>query len=114
MSIRQFCDSAKNQLEKCNDFESKRKFLTDHIEKVVYQNYKATIIGSVPIRSSAYEEIDLPNDESKIPFRIEGEIDTSLLHRGPRQKFAEDGRLKKYGSGKCGIEKIPCKHIRLL
>jgi len=42
--------------------------------------------------------MNIQGNESNIPFRIEVEIDTNLLHCGPRQRFAEDGRLKKYVS----------------
>jgi len=94
-SIRQFCDGTKAGLEKCSDDDAKRKFLVEHIERVIYQRYKVTIIGSVPIRTLDSDQ----GGASKIPFKIEDQINTYILHRGPRQKFIEDGRLKAYGSG---------------
>jgi hypothetical protein len=45
------------------------------------------------------------SETRKLPFCITGEIDTTKLHRRPRRKFAEDGRLKAWGSG--GRKPIP-------
>jgi len=89
-SMRQFCDGTEAGLEKCSDADAQRQFVLDSVEKVIYNRYKITIIGAVPIRTSDLDQ----GADSKIPFKIEGQIDTYMLHRGPRQKFSEDGRLK--------------------
>jgi DNA invertase Pin-like site-specific DNA recombinase len=71
-SVRQFCDTARAQLEKCNDFDSKRQFALDHIEKIIYDQGKTTIVGSVPIKLSAYSDPDQTSEAEKITFRIIG------------------------------------------
>lgn len=98
LNIRKFCANAKAKLEKANNNASKRQFLLEHVEKVVYLNYKVTIHGSVPIKLSAYEDPDQTSSASKIEFKIAGEIDKGTLHTQPRQRFAKDGRLKAYQS----------------
>ena len=104
-SIRQFCDTAKAGLEKCSDYDARRQFVLNHIEEVVYNRYKVIILGSVPIKTVDPDQ----GVDSKIPFKIESQIDTYMLHRGPRQKFIEDGRLKAYGSGGRSAIKAPQK-----
>jgi hypothetical protein len=48
-SIRQFCEQARTRLERCKDFDGKKQFLTDHIEKIIYHRDSITLIGSVKI-----------------------------------------------------------------
>jgi hypothetical protein len=36
----------------CTDEDSKRSFLLDHIERVIYDHYEVTIIGSVPVQTT--------------------------------------------------------------
>jgi hypothetical protein len=66
-SIRQFCASANARLQACTDFDAKRDFLLGHVERVIYNRYKVTIAGSVPLSSAS--------GETQLQFRIEGEID---------------------------------------
>jgi hypothetical protein len=40
---------------RCADFEAKRQFLVGHIERVIYDRYKVTIAGSVPVQSASGE-----------------------------------------------------------
>jgi hypothetical protein len=35
-AIRQFCQTARARFEKALDFDAKRQFLLDHVEKVIY------------------------------------------------------------------------------
>ena len=50
-----------------------------------------------------------PEHVRKLEYRIEGRIDTTKLHTKPRKKFAEDGRLKAFGSGgRRRIAMVPC------
>ena len=65
-SIRQFCATGNARLQACTDFDEKRQFLKDHVERVIFNRYKITIMGSVPVR--------LPSGETTLKFRIEGEI----------------------------------------
>jgi len=65
-SIRQFCATGNARLQACADFDEKRQFLMDHVERVIFNRYKITIMGSVPVR--------LPSGETTLKFRIEGEI----------------------------------------
>lgn len=102
-SMRQFCDGVKAGIEKCYDDNEKRKFVLAHVERVIYKKYKVTIIGSVPIRTADQD------NESKIPFQISGEIDTTMLHRGPRKYFKVDGRLNEYGKGGRDAELLKLK-----
>jgi hypothetical protein len=97
LSIRQFCEAAKFCFDHCTSFGDKRQFLVEHVERVIYDHYRVTIIGSVPIKMpiSKSEEIDT----SQLAFCLRGEIDRTTLHKKPRKKFTEDGRLKAFGSG---------------
>src|SRR3989338_1772861 len=112
VSIRQFCSAAKARFEKCSNFDSKRQFLLEHIEKVVYQKYKVMIRGSVPIKLRTYADPDQTSEVSKIPFQIENMLDKSLLKRGPRIRQEIDGRLKAWGCG--GREKLSAAAIKIL
>jgi site-specific DNA recombinase len=73
-SITQFCDRARVRFERCGDFDSKRKFVLEHIEGVIYRQNRVIILGSVPIERTG----------SKLPFRIDHEIDrTKVCGRRP-------------------------------
>ena len=58
------------------DFEAKRQFLVGHVERVIYNRYKVTIAGSVPVQSAS--------GDTKLQFRIEGEIDRKAVRSRPR------------------------------
>jgi hypothetical protein len=66
-SVRQFCASANARFHACADFDAKRQFLLGHVERVIYNRYKITIAGSVPVQSAS--------GETRLQLRIEGEID---------------------------------------
>jgi hypothetical protein len=68
ISIRQFCANAQARFEGCTDFDTRRQFLVDHVERVIYNHSKVTIIGSVPVAS-------ISAGQTKLQFRIEGQID---------------------------------------
>jgi len=86
-SIRQFCASANARFQACADFDTKRQFLVTHIERVIYNRYKVTIAGSVPVQSAS--------GETKLQFRIEGEIDQKAVRLRPRTIRPEDGRKER-------------------
>jgi hypothetical protein len=85
-SIRQFCASARARFEACADFDAKRQFLVDHVERLIYNRYKVAIAGSVAVESAS--------GESKLQFRIEGEIDGRRYVRG------RDRYVRKLGGGR--------------
>jgi hypothetical protein len=79
-SIRQFCATAKACLQACSDFDAKRQFLVDHVERVIYDRYNVTIVGSVPVQSAS--------GETKLPFRIEGKIDIAAIRSSSSRRAA--------------------------
>jgi hypothetical protein len=77
-SVRQFCANAKARLAACADLDVKRQFLVDHIERVIYDRYKVTLVGSVPVRAAS--------GEITLPFRIKGEIIRAAVRRNAQQR----------------------------
>jgi hypothetical protein len=88
-SIRQFCASARARFQSCTDFDAKRQFLAGHIERVIYNRYKVTIAGSVPVQSAS--------GATKLQFRIEGEIDQKAVRSRPRTMHPEEGWKERSG-----------------
>jgi hypothetical protein len=84
ISIRQFCATAQARFEGCTDFDTRRQFLVDHVERVIYNHSKVTIVGSVPVASVSAAT-------SKLQFRIEGQIDRTGRSKS-RQPVPEDRR----------------------
>jgi hypothetical protein len=74
-SVRQFCASARARFEACADFDARRQFLVGHVERVIYHRYRIAIAGFVPVQSAS--------GETKLPFRIEGEIDGKAVCSRP-------------------------------
>jgi hypothetical protein len=79
-SIRQFSATANARLQASADFDTKRQFLVDHVERVIYNRYNVTIVGSVPVQSSS--------GETKLLFRIEGKIDIAAIRSAASRKAA--------------------------
>jgi hypothetical protein len=79
-SIRQFCATAKARLQACSDFDANRHFLLDHVERVIYNRYNVTIVGTIPVRTESRE--------SKLPFRIEGKIDIVAIRSNSCRRAA--------------------------
>ena len=80
-SIAQFCHFARARFDQACDFDSKRRFLLDHIDKITYRRDKATLHGSVFVLSK-------PVNETKLEFKIERSIDRAELLRPIRQVAA--------------------------
>jgi hypothetical protein len=95
-SLREFCETARAKLEACRRLESKRQFLLDYVQRVVYNRYKVTARGSVPIRPVPGLQ---SSEASTLAFTIEGEISAGMLYGRLRQKLPDDGRLSAWGSG---------------
>jgi hypothetical protein len=74
----------KKRLLTCVDFDEKRQFLVGHVERVIYNRYKVTILGSIPIQSAV--------GETKVQFRIKGEIDAVAVHRNGQRRRKEVGQ----------------------
>ena len=89
-SIRQFCASAKARFQVCADFDAKRQFLVDHVERVIYDRYKVAVVSSVPVQSAS--------GETKLQFRIEGEIDRKAVRSGVREMRPEMGGGRNAGA----------------
>ena len=70
-SVRQFCSTTRARLRACSDFDANRQFPVDHVERVIFDYYKVTLAGSVPVQAVS--------EASKLPFRIEGTIDIAAI-----------------------------------
>jgi site-specific DNA recombinase len=90
-SIRRFSESARTRFERCADFDSKRQFLRDHVEKVIFLRSKVTIVGSVPIEQGDHQQLSAAN---RLAFRIEGEIDRRAILTRPKTLRSDDPRWR--------------------
>jgi hypothetical protein len=88
-SIRQFCATANSRFHACADFDAERQFLVDHVDRVIYNGYKVTITGSVPVQT--------PSGQTKLQFRIAGEIDKAAVRRNAQRKIAETRMATRSG-----------------
>ncbi len=79
VSLAQYCESTKEQFKTLKDFESRRQFLLDHIDRVIVAKNSISIYGYVPVRLKVYEDPDQPNGAGKIWFCIEKELDRTRL-----------------------------------
>jgi hypothetical protein len=81
-SVRHFCASASARLQACTDFDAKRQFLVDHVERVIYDGYKVTVSGSVPIQTAS--------GATRLQFRIKGEIDRATVRRNAQRRVQQE------------------------
>jgi hypothetical protein len=79
-SIRQFCANANARLQACCDSDDQRRFVVDHIERVIYNRYTVTIVGSVAVQSTS--------GDTRLPFRIGGTIDIKAVRSESCRKAA--------------------------
>jgi site-specific DNA recombinase len=77
-SLRQFCATANIRWLACTHNDATRLFLVDYIEHVIYNRYHVAIVGSVPVQSAS--------GETKLRFRIEGEIDKRAVRVNATRK----------------------------
>jgi hypothetical protein len=75
-SIKQYCETMKVRLSRCNDFDTRRKFVLDYIEKIAYSNDCIVVYGSVPVKLKSYDAKQ-PNEASKIEFKIPDRVTAS-------------------------------------
>jgi hypothetical protein len=80
--VRQFCASARARFRACGDFDAKREFLLGHVERVIYNGYKVTVAGSIPVQSAS--------GDTKLQFRIKGAIDEKAVRSRPRAICPKD------------------------
>jgi hypothetical protein len=95
-SIRHFCASARTRFEACADFDAKRAFLRDHVERIVFDHGKIAIFGSVPLQGPA---------QRSLPFRIDGAIDAEIVRtKASRKRWPEDERFGSWVP-------VPAEHL---
>jgi site-specific DNA recombinase len=87
-SIHHFCASARARFEACADIDAKRTFLRDHIEKIIFNHGKLTIVGSLPLQGAT--------TDTKLPFRIEGEIDRAVIRSKAARRLWADERTTSW------------------
>jgi hypothetical protein len=78
-AIHHYCATARARFEACDDFDDKRAFLRDYVERIIFDRGKITILGSLPLESAT---------PRTLPFRIEGEI-----AKGSRRRWPQDERF---------------------
>jgi site-specific DNA recombinase len=71
-SINQFCETAWVRFTECKDFSTKRQFLLDYVEKIIFLNDKVSVFGSVPIITKG--RTDESEQTAKIDFKIDGRV----------------------------------------
>jgi hypothetical protein len=74
VSVRQYTEAVRARLKRCFDFESRRQFVLDYIEKIVSTNDHVAVYGSVPVKLANYDDADSSSDASTIGFSIEGRV----------------------------------------
>jgi hypothetical protein len=72
-------------IEACADFDDKRAFLRDYVERIVFDRGRITILGSLPLDGAT---------PRTLPFRIEGEI-----AKGSKRRWAQDERFGSWIPG---------------
>lgn len=73
-SIKEYCEGAKARLEKGDDFNTKRQFLLDYIQNVIYWDDEIELRGFVPVKSKAYADGESRSELGKLDFRIKGNL----------------------------------------
>ena len=74
LSIAQYCDGVRLRLAQCKDFETKRQFLFDYVDHIVYYKNLVELHGFVPVWSEKRDEPD-QGEVAKIEYRIQVEIE---------------------------------------
>jgi site-specific DNA recombinase len=93
-SIRQFCATAKARLQACADFDANRQFLLDYVERVTFNRYKVTLVGSVPVQTVL--------EITKMPFRIEGEINIAAIRSNSARRAAKEA-MRSFAPGRSQV-----------
>jgi site-specific DNA recombinase len=96
--ISQFCDDARARLKRGRDFVSKRRFLLDHVEKVIFLDDKVTLHGSVPFIATS--RVPTETEACKLEFRISDQIT-------PEEKLAARRRTRMQRARKSSVLQLP-------
>ncbi len=88
LAIQQFCESAKLRYKQCNDFEAKRQFLIDYVDKIIYMNDRLTVQGFVPVTVTQHGK---ESETSRVEFRIE--VGASKEFRNQYDKQSGDASI---------------------
>jgi hypothetical protein len=67
-AVARYCSGAKARFAQCSETRSKRQFLLDYVEKIVFFNYKVSIHGRIPFAGQSQGE------KSLLPFCIQTEV----------------------------------------
>jgi hypothetical protein len=87
-SVRHFCATAKARWCACTNNEARRQFLLDFIEGVIFDHYKITVFGAVPVETGTGSDT--------LPFRIKDEINKGAVSRGLLAKKAALEQANQY------------------
>jgi hypothetical protein len=74
-NIAAFSEGAKARLNICTDFDDRRQFLLDYIDKIVYRAGTVSLHGSVPITLPPHKYPQHPGETPRIEFCIERTLD---------------------------------------
>jgi hypothetical protein len=60
-SIRHYCATARARFQACDDFDAKRSFLRDYVERIVFNRGRITILGSLQLDGATPRLASLPH-----------------------------------------------------
>jgi hypothetical protein len=83
ITLRLFCASARARFQVYADFDAKRQFLQGRVDRVIYNRYKVTVMGSVPLRSAS--------GETKLQVRIRARLIEGGTFTRPRRNVLKMG-----------------------
>ena len=91
-AVVRYCSGARARFAQCSETRSKRQFLLDYVEKVVFVNYKVSIHGRIPFSGQSQGE------KSFLPFRIDTEV-TKEDRKRERMRTIEAVHMQQAMSG---------------
>ena len=97
-AIHHFCARARAKFETCSDFDTKRQFLVEHIDRVIYNRYKITVLGYVPVGGASGKTL---------PFRIEGQISKGAVREAASRQGIEARRKNHTSSVDASTLSVP-------
>jgi uncharacterized protein YqgQ len=92
--IRQYCERVRARFERCCDFDARRHFLIDHIERVIYHPRNVVLVGSIPADLAGWGEAE--QTKEALHFRIQGTMRRIKTLLGPKKKVS--GHAAKSGT----------------
>jgi hypothetical protein len=84
------------------------------VERVIYDHYRVTVIGSVPIKMQLSNSQEI--ETRKLAFCLRGEIDRTTLHQEAAQEVrgrrtTESVRLRRSQTADYFGQHLPCIHF---